>query len=83
MGDHWGTIAVFAKVAAAIVGSFVLSGFFVRFVYHVFVEYFRSIDKVLSAIYGPEGEPQKGIEHRLTVLETEHDLKTCKKGRKK
>lgn len=63
------TIKMLEKVTVSLVVG-CLGGFlFVKFIYRVFIKYFDAIEKIKSAIWGSEDNPE-GIEHRLTVVET-------------
>ena len=59
-----------------ILGSIIGVGLFIRFVYSFTVKYFenqsRDLARIKKFIWGPDGEPEKGLEHRLTDLERAH-----------
>lgn len=66
------TITVLGKILGVMFGGIL----FVRFIYSFSLKYFWGLDKRISGvedyIWGPNGEPDKGGEHRLTVLERDH-----------
>lgn len=64
------TIKVLEKVTLSLVVGGIGGFLFVKFIYRIFVKYFDAIEKMKGAIWGTEENP-KGIEHRLTVVETQ------------
>lgn len=75
------TITVCAKIFATIGGV----GLIIRFTYRFTLKFFDVlVDRVAeieSTLWGPEGDPEKGMIHSMTELKTEHDLikGKCKK----
>ena len=76
-------ITVLAKILAAIIGC----GLFVSFIYRFSIKYFESqgkdIARIKAFIWGPDGSPESGLEHRLTKLQTEHDIYKLDCGRRR
>jgi hypothetical protein len=66
-------ITVLGKIFGAMLGV----GLFIRFIYGFTVKYFENLhdetERIKKIIWGPDGEPEKGLEHRLTDLERSHN----------
>jgi len=79
-------IAVLGKIFGAMLGI----GLFIRFIYNFTIKYFENlrgdVTRINRCIWGPDGDPEKGLEHRLTDLERSHrdrieNGKNCKRNR--
>jgi len=80
-------IEVLGKILIAGAGT----GVFVRIIYRVSIKYFEDnfkaiasdIKSIKAALWGPDGEPKKGLEYRVDIIEHDHDREMCKQGGKK
>ena len=85
--QHQTTFSVLGKIFGAMLGI----GLFIKFIYNFTVRYFenqsRDVMRINKFLWGPDGEPEKGLEHRLTDLERSHKDRTesgksCRKIKK-
>lgn len=78
--QHETIIVVLIKILIAVLGVILGVSLFTRFIYNFTIKYFenqgKDIARIKKFIWGPDGEPKKGIADRLTDLERAHKDRT-------